>query len=588
MASLSKWFGAKTHPCTDNDSVLSCVEQTFDLVQMAAHHSWGWAWDWPAYPFDAWRRGVNGKGWYHFFRPHGWWQPQPIQVLMWVDVGWCVPTQDKVVPISAARQQRESLASYGYRGESQQHICKDWSELVCSPYCNSIRTETPRFRKVSFSGFQDLGHEFDLAVWDNVIEFAEIALDGLLEDWCQSASYTADLIISLNLVGTCWHHVMKRYKEWMVNKAVHWDGLWMNLFILYKDMQKARQDGGGCFSGWIAFTLLQYNFGEQCPWYSMRIVHPLQGLFLLLDIDEQGAIWIHSRCHLRIPHGCHFCKCSHSAAPTPPGFIDVEEFIAGCCRIHGPAKVRKSIGNHLHQQLNWCQPWLDFFFWGHWSHYSHVPGTKQKWCWCLILCLFGGYMVINAAPGLVYSTPSYGWTGSKAAYGAPRARSVGCGAHLFVSCHESRRRSCPPQECLSSAGFATPVSAYAGEATTHAACSVLYSNTCCVSACYSNRLSSTWQVQSCVYGCHGITWCCLQSSGVLALVWAWLLSQRVPLRRGSMLLPHWWCQPRGSQHKLSSAYRGDKRTQRRNCSFWGFAGPSDILAAPCHERIPIA
>ena len=276
-------------------------------------------------------------------------------------------------------------------------------------------------------------------------------------------------------------------------------------------------------------------------------------------------------------------------ANKTPGFIDVEEFIAGCCRIHGPAKVRKSMGNHLHQQLNWCQPWLDFFFWGHWSHYSHVPGTKQKWCWCLILCLFGGYMVINAAPGLVYSTPSYGWTGSKAAYGAPRARSVGCGAHLFVSCHESRRRSCPPQECLSSAGFATPVSAYAGEATTHAACSVLYSNTtCCVSACYSNRLSSTWQVQSCVYGCHGITWCCLQSSGVLALVWRWLLSQRMPLRRGSMLLPHWWCQPRGSQHKLSSAYRGDKRTQRRNCSFWGFAGPSDILAAPCHERIPIA
>ena len=159
-------------------------------------------------------------------------------------------------------------------------------------------------------------------------------------------------------------------------------------------------------------------------------------------------------------------------------------------------------------------------------------------CECLILCLFGGYMVINAAPGLVWSTPSYGWTGSKAAYGAPRARSVGCGAHLFVSCHESRHRSCPPQECLSSAGFATPVSAYAGEATTHAACSVLYSNdTCCVSACYSNRLSSTWQVQSCVYGCHGITWCCLQSSGVLALVWAWLLSQRMPLRRGSMLLP---------------------------------------------------
>ena len=49
------------------------------------------------------------------------------------------------------------------------------------PIC-SICTETSRFRKVSFSGFQDLAHEFDLAVWDNVIEFAEIALDGLLED----------------------------------------------------------------------------------------------------------------------------------------------------------------------------------------------------------------------------------------------------------------------------------------------------------------------------------------------------------------------------------------------------------------------
>ena len=120
--------------------------------------------------------------------------------LMWVDVGWCVPTQDKVVPISAARQQRESLASYGYRGESHQHICKDWSELVRSHYCNSICTETPRFRKVSFSGFQDLGHEFDLAVWDNVIEFAEIALDGLKID-AKVRQITADLI-SLNLLGT--------------------------------------------------------------------------------------------------------------------------------------------------------------------------------------------------------------------------------------------------------------------------------------------------------------------------------------------------------------------------------------------------
>eukprot|EP00913_Durusdinium_trenchii_P024235 g22754.t1 len=38
------------------------------------------------------------------------------------------------------------------------------------------------------------------------------------------------------------------------------------------------------------------------------MLHVCQGLFLLLDIDDQG-------------------------------YIDVEEFIAGCCRIHGPAKA---------------------------------------------------------------------------------------------------------------------------------------------------------------------------------------------------------------------------------------------------------
>ena len=44
-------------------------------------------------------------------------------------------------------------------------------------------------------------------------------------------------------------------------------------------------------------------------WTGHLISSPrLQGLFLLLDIDDQG-------------------------------YIDVEEFIAGCCRIHGPAKA---------------------------------------------------------------------------------------------------------------------------------------------------------------------------------------------------------------------------------------------------------
>ena len=51
-------------------------------------------------------------------------------------------------------------------------------------------------------------------------------------------------------------------------------------------------------------------------------------------------------------------------------------------------------------------------------------------------------------------------------------------------CRSSFSISCPPQECLSSAGFATPMSAYAGEVKPlHSACSVLYGNdTCCVSA----------------------------------------------------------------------------------------------------------
>lgn len=35
--------------------------------------------------------------------------------------------------------------------------------------------------KVSFSAFQDLGHHFSVEVWDNVIEFAEIALDRALD-----------------------------------------------------------------------------------------------------------------------------------------------------------------------------------------------------------------------------------------------------------------------------------------------------------------------------------------------------------------------------------------------------------------------
>ena len=331
-----------------------------------------------------------------------------------------------------------------------------------------------------------------------------------------------------------------RHKEWMVNKAVHWDGLWMNHDEPVHPVQrhaKSATGWGGCFfSGWIAFTLLQYNFGEQCPWYPMRIVHPLQGLFLLLDIDEQGAIWIHSRCHLRIPHGCHFCKC-HSTTTNARLHRRGRVY----CRLlqdSWPSEGQEIDGKSPPSAAELMSAMAGFFFEAIDLTTLMCQVRNENDCECLILCLFGGYMVINAAPGLVWSTPSYGWTGSKAAYGAPRARSVGCGAHLFVSCHESRHRSCPPQECLSSAGFATPVSAYAGEATTHAACSVLYSNdTCCASACYSNRLSSTWQVQSCVYGCHGITWCCLQSSGVLALVWAWLLSQRMPLRRGSMLLP---------------------------------------------------
>lgn len=59
--------------------------------------------------------------------------------------------EDKIVPIASARQQREALGSYGYRG-------------------------------VSFSAFQDLGHHFSVEVWDNVIEFAEIALDRALDE----------------------------------------------------------------------------------------------------------------------------------------------------------------------------------------------------------------------------------------------------------------------------------------------------------------------------------------------------------------------------------------------------------------------
>ena len=34
---------------------------------------------------------------------------------------------------------------------------------------------------MSFSAFQDLGHHFSVEVWDNVIEFAEIALDRALD-----------------------------------------------------------------------------------------------------------------------------------------------------------------------------------------------------------------------------------------------------------------------------------------------------------------------------------------------------------------------------------------------------------------------
>ena len=45
----------------------------------------------------------------------------------------------------------------------------------------SIELASEKSLEVSFSAFQDLGHDFNLSVWDNVIEFAEIALDAFEE-----------------------------------------------------------------------------------------------------------------------------------------------------------------------------------------------------------------------------------------------------------------------------------------------------------------------------------------------------------------------------------------------------------------------
>ena len=52
------------------------------------------------------------------------------------------------------------------------------ANLETSKVCGSLRLGA----KVSFSAFQDLGHHFSVEVWDNVIEFAEIALDRALDE----------------------------------------------------------------------------------------------------------------------------------------------------------------------------------------------------------------------------------------------------------------------------------------------------------------------------------------------------------------------------------------------------------------------
>lgn len=69
----------------------------------------GWVWKWPAHPLDAWSGGWGiMTQWISFALP------LLLRFLWHCDtVTLANATEDKIVPIASARQQREALGSYG-------------------------------------------------------------------------------------------------------------------------------------------------------------------------------------------------------------------------------------------------------------------------------------------------------------------------------------------------------------------------------------------------------------------------------------------------------------------------------------------